>query len=134
MIMSERGEKAVELFFSGCNCSQAVAGAFCGDYGVPRETFLRICSTFGGGMRRKEVCGAVTGALMVLGLKYGPDRPDDKEGKEAINAKTAEFMAEFQKRHNSYLCRDLLSGDARWRDVCGGFVAGAVSLLEEFGA
>ncbi len=130
--MAKRQENAVELFFSGCNCCQAVAGVFCGDYGVPRETILRLGSAFGGGMRRKEVCGAVTGALMALGMKYGPDRPDDKERKEAANVKTAEFMAEFQKRYGSYLCRELL-GDAYWRDVCGGFVAGAVSLLEEFG-
>lgn len=130
--MEERGKRAVELFFSGCNCCQAVAAVFCRDYGIPEETVLRIASTFGGGMRRKEVCGAVTGALMVLGMLYGPDRRENTEAKEAANGKTIAFMAEFERRHGSYLCRDLLK-DAYWKDVCGDYVAGAVSLLEEFG-
>lgn len=131
--MDEKQEKAVDLFFTGCNCCQAVALAFCEAYGISEETMMRIGSTFGGGMRRKEVCGAVAGALVILGLKYGPSRRDDREGKETANARTVEFMTEFEKRHGSYLCRDLLK-DSYWRDVCGGFVAGAVSLLEEFDA
>lgn len=130
--MNEKQEKAVELFFAGCNCCQAVASVFCDKYGIPQETVLRLGSTFGGGMRRKEVCGAVTGALMALGMKYGPTLPGDRETKAAVEAKTKEFMDEYEKRHGSYLCRDLL-GDKYWKDVCGGFVAEAIALAEEFG-
>lgn len=130
--MNERQKKAVELFFSGCNCCQAVAAVFCEKYDIPQTTVLRLGAAFGGGMRRKEVCGAVSGALMALGMKFGQDRVDDKEARALADAKTAEFMNEYEKRHGSYLCRDLLA-DKYWRNVCDGFVAGAVELAEEFG-
>ncbi len=130
--MDEKQQKAIDQFFNGFNCCQAVASAFASKYNIPEEAVLRISSPFGGGMRKKEVCGAVTGGLMALGMKYGQIRQDDKESKERINALTGEFMSEFAKRHGSYLCRDLL-GDKYWRDVCGNLVASAIALAEEFG-
>lgn len=132
--MNPRQQEAVDLFFSGCNCCQAVAAMFCADYGIPRETVLRLGSTFGGGMRKKEVCGAACGGLMALGMKYGMSAPGDKEQKEESNAKTIAFMEAFAERFGSYLCRDLLLEGQYWRDVCGKYVAESVTIAEELGA
>ena len=67
--MKNHSEKAAELFVNGCNCSQAVFGAFAEDCGIDFETALRLSSSFGGGMGRlRETCGAVTGMFMVAGL------------------------------------------------------------------
>lgn len=130
--MNEKQGRAVQLFLSGCNCCQAVAAVFCGEYGISEEIVLRMGAAFGGGMRCGEVCGAVSGALMALGMKYGQTRPDDAASKETANAKTKEFMEAFEKRHGVCRCRDLLAG-RYWKDVCGNFVADAVALLGEFG-
>ena len=66
-------EKATELHESGCNCCQAVLGACCDKWNLDPDTAYRLGAFFGGGMRRGEVCGAVTGALMALGLEYGDE-------------------------------------------------------------
>ena len=66
-------EKATELHESGCNCCQAVLGACCEKWNMDPDTAYRLGAFFGGGMRRGEVCGAVTGALMALGLEYGDE-------------------------------------------------------------
>ena len=77
--MKTHSEKAAELFCSGCNCSQAVLGAFAEDCGMDFEAALRLSSSFGGGMGRlRETCGAVTGMFMVAGLLKGYVDTDDK--------------------------------------------------------
>ena len=85
-------------------CSQAVFAAFSQDYGLSKEQALKIGACFGSGMRKAEVCGACTGALMVLGLKYG-------ESKEKSNEVCNKFLDEFKKENGSYICRDLLDCD-----------------------
>ena len=97
-------EEAVQLFESGYVCSQAVFAAFSQDYGLSKEQALKIGACFGSGMRKAEVCGACTGALMVLGLKYG-------ESKEKSNDACEKFLDEFEKENGSYICRDLLDCD-----------------------
>ena len=129
--MGENAEKAVMAHQSGCNCSQAVAATFCEKYGIAREDVMRMAAAFGGGMRRGEVCGAVTGALMVLGMKHGARDSGDKARKAEADAKTAEFMKTFQERHGSYLCRELIK--AAGRKVCPEVIAGAADILDEFG-
>ena len=70
--MGQRAIKARELFKSGCNCSQAVFLAFADRYGIDDDTALKLASSFGGGMgRSREVCGALSGALMVNGMETG---------------------------------------------------------------
>ena len=64
-------EQAVERFKSGFNCSQAVLGSYCEQFGLDCEKAYKVATGFGGGMHIDSVCGAVTGAFMVLGLKYG---------------------------------------------------------------
>ncbi len=78
-----QSERAIAYFKEGFNCSQAVFAAFAPQSGLEREMALRIAGTFGGGMGRLgEVCGAVTGALMALGLQYGCTDAQNAEGKE----------------------------------------------------
>ncbi|MBQ2665284.1 C-GCAxxG-C-C family protein [Methanobrevibacter sp.] len=97
-------EEAVQLFESGYMCSQAVFAAFSEDLGLSKEQALKIGACFGSGMRKAEVCGACTGALMVLGLKYG-------ESKQKSDEVCDKFMDEFKKENGSYICRDLLECD-----------------------
>lgn len=109
--MSKYVEKARELFLSGYNCSQAVLGAFCEELGLDFKTALMLSSSFGGGMGRlREVCGALTGAFMVAGLKKGYTSPTDKEAK-AEHYKLIQDMANsFKEENGSIICRELLEG------------------------
>ena len=129
--MSEKAEEALRLHGEGCNCCQAVVAALAGEEGLSREDAMRVGAAFGGGMRRGEVCGAVTGALMILGLKYGADAPEQQDRKADANARTIEFMKAFEERHGSYLCRELLK--ASGKKICAEVIAGASALLEERG-
>ena len=101
--MSEINE-AVKLFNSGYACSQAVFAAFSPKLGLEKNQALKIGACFGSGMRKGEVCGACTGALMVLGLKYG-------ESKAMSNEACERFLDEFKKENGSYICNDLLGCD-----------------------
>ena len=97
-------EKAESLFRSGCNCSQAVFATFAEELGLDEELAKRIACGLGGGVGRlREVCGAVTGATLVLGMKYGPD-------KTVVYEKVQAFAAEFKAEMGSIVCRELLSG------------------------
>lgn len=87
--MSYRTDRAAELFKSGFNCSQAVLGSFCEEYDVSLEAALKIACGLGSGMRSAEVCGAVSGAILVVGLKYGTY--DCEESKDICNNKTEEL-------------------------------------------
>lgn len=104
-----KADKARELFLSGLNCSQAVLCAFADELGLDLHTAQLISSSFGGGMGRlREVCGAVSGAFMVLGLKYGytdQSAPDQK----ALHYKRIQRFAEYYREENgSIICRELL--------------------------
>ena len=78
IIQTEKGQEARRLFESGYNCAQSVAGAFAEEMGLPRDTVFRLASPFGGGMgRMREVCGAVSGMMMVLGILDGYCSPTD---------------------------------------------------------
>ncbi len=106
-----RIETAASRFADGFNCSQAVLSAYAGEFGLDDDTALKIASGFGGGMgRMADTCGAVTGAFMVLGLKYG-QASSDREAKEGIYARIREFADRFQARNGSLVCRDLLGCD-----------------------
>lgn len=137
-------ERAVELFRGGCACSQAVLGAYAPDLGVKLETALRLSSGFGGGMRMAETCGAVTGALMVLGLRHAGAACSTSEGRASVNAKVIDFVARYRARRGSVACRDLLGCDistpegaaaARERNLfkttCVELVREAAQMLEE---
>lgn len=120
--MSEINESK-ELFKNGYRCSQAVFAAFSPALGLEKEKALKIGACFGSGMRKGEVCGACTGALMALGLKYGESKAKSDESCER-------FLDEFEKENGSYICNDLLGCDISTEDG----VAFAVenNLFKEF--
>lgn len=97
-------EEAVRLFENGYVCSQAVFAAFSEDFDLSKDMALKIGACFGSGMRKAEVCGACTGALMVLGLKYGEDKSKSVEACE-------NFLDDFESKNGSIICRDLLGCD-----------------------
>lgn len=106
-----RPEKAKQLFMSGYNCSQAVVGAFIDDFAIDFDTAMKLSSSFGGGMgRMREVCGAVSGAFMIAGLKCGYCDPCDKAAKSAHYALIQKIAADFKQKNGSIICRELLEG------------------------
>lgn len=102
-------ERAVALFKQGYNCSQSVFAAFSEELGMDQETALKISSSFGGGMGRlREVCGAVSGMFMVLGLKEGYTDPNDGSLKAQHYQKVQELAKKFEQENGSIVCRELL--------------------------
>ena len=141
-------EKARDLFLSGCSCSQAVFGAFAEELGLEQDTALRLASSFGGGMgKMREVCGAVSGALLVYGAVHGNSDPDDADAKKAHYARVQEFAARFKAEHETIICRELLKNIALKKEntsepeartdeyyrvrPCVRFVESAARILEE---
>ncbi len=109
--MKARSEVAVERFLSGYNCAQAVLYAFGPDLGLDAERALKVATGLGGGMGgRGEVCGAVTGGILALGLKYGRGEKEEKSVAQQAYQKTGELMAAFERVRGSCMCRTLLGG------------------------
>ena len=105
----DHGERAAELFLQGYNCAQAVAVAFCDVTGLEPEFTAKMASSFGGGMgRMREVCGAVSGMLMVAGLVYGYDTPGDDVSKKTHYALVQELAGQFRREVGSIVCREIL--------------------------
>ena len=104
-------EIASELFSKRYYCSQAVLAAFADELGMTKEQALKVGACFGGGMCKAEVCGACTGALMALGLKYGMCVDGDLDSKQRANSYTVRFLDEFARLNGSYICRELLGCD-----------------------
>ena len=99
-------QKAKSRFENGYACSQAVLSTLSPELGLDEEAAFKVAAAFGGGMMRHgEVCGAVTGALMALGLKFGSATEDDEE---AVRNASQELMRRFEKEKGSLLCRELL--------------------------
>ena len=107
----KHSEIASELFSKRYYCSQAVLAAFAEELGMTKEQALKVGACFGGGMCKAEVCGACTGALMALGLKYGMCEDSDLGSKERANSYAVRFLDEFAKQNGSYICRELLDCD-----------------------
>jgi C_GCAxxG_C_C family probable redox protein len=138
-------EKAVALFREGFNCSQAVCAAYAEHYGLNREVALRISGGFGGGIGRMgEICGAVTGAIMVIGLRYSSTNAKDKEARQKTYERVREFVENFKSRNKTICCRELINCDIstpegfkRAMDEkiiatrCPNFVRDAAEILEE---
>jgi C_GCAxxG_C_C family probable redox protein len=92
-----KAEDSEKCFAEGFNCAQSVFSPFCEDLGLDKKTALKISSGFGGGMAHmNETCGAVTGAFMALGLKYGRFIANDIDAKAKTNGLVHEFAKEFK--------------------------------------
>ena len=137
-------EKAKNYFSQQLHCSQAVLAAFAEECGITEEQALKLGSCFGGGMRKGEVCGAVTGALMALGLLYGQKKAGDAESREMSNKVNDLMMDRFKEKCGSYICNDLLGCDITTKEghqycldnklfteFCPKMVAAAVEIVEE---
>lgn len=104
-------EKAKDLFGRKFHCSQAVFAAFAEELGITEKQALKIGACLGSGMRKGEVCGACTGALLALGLRFGQADEEDIESRLKTNEVTDRFLAEFKKENGSYMCKELLGCD-----------------------
>ncbi len=105
-------EAATTAFSEHFNCSQAVLSAYAAELGLDRTAALRLATAFGGGMGRLAVtCGAVTGAFMVIGLKYGMVSAAEQTAKEKTYSLVQEFARQFKERYGALDCRNLLGCD-----------------------
>ena len=105
----DHGEKAAQLFLQGYNCAQAVAVAFCDVTGLQPAFAAKMASSFGGGMGRlREVCGAVSGMLMVAGLLYGYAVPGDDQIKKEHYQLVQHLAGQFREEVGSIVCREIL--------------------------
>jgi C_GCAxxG_C_C family probable redox protein len=107
--IDSRVKRAVDFFEQGYNCSQAVFMAYADKYGIETETAAKLATSFGGGMGRlREVCGAVSGMFLVLGMEYPFTDTKDKASKN-LNYKMVQKTANaFKAEMGSYICADLL--------------------------
>ena len=140
-----KSENAVQCFSDGFNCSQAVFSTYCEQLGLDKETALKIACSFGSGMgRMAETCGAVTGAYLLIGLKYGKYLPEDNAAKEKSFQLMKDFNEKFKELHGSLCCRDLLKYDLStpdglqyikdnglWDRICPIFIRDAAQIIEE---
>jgi len=138
-------EKTIKTFFSGLNCAQSVLSTFSEELGLDKETSYKISSSFGSGYARLgETCGAVSGALMVLGLKYGYTDKTINEKKALVFSKTQEFINKFKEKNKTISCGELLELDINteggmkkanekqlFTTLCRKVVEDAVEILEE---
>ncbi len=109
-------DNALKLFGLKFNCAQSVLASFSEELGLDEKQALKIGGCFGSGMRKGEVCGACTGALMVLGLKYGQSEIGDSESKIKSDDMCVKFLEEFAGRNGSYICNELLNCDIRTKE------------------
>ena len=138
-------EIAANKFKDGYCCSQAVLYSFADKAGISEDLALKIADGFGAGMARKqEVCGAISGSILTLGLHYGRGENESEEKHEYTYDRVRDFMARFEALHGSITCRKLLNdldlntseGQERfktenWHDACTNYVADAVRILDE---
>jgi C_GCAxxG_C_C family probable redox protein len=134
---------ANDRFAQGLNCSQAIFSAFASQFVLSDEAALKIASPFGGGIARQaEVCGALTGALMVIGLQRGNVTPVNKDETYRI---AEDFLKRFKERHGAILCRELIGYDISTSEglqaareskvfaaICPGLVEDTARSLVEF--
>lgn len=139
--MESKVDQAVDYFKSGLSCSQAMLLAYGPEYGIDKTLALKISTPFSGGMARmSQTCGAVTGAFIILGLKYAVS----KEAKEKLFALENDFSQKFKLRNKSINCKELLGYDLgnpeerkEFADkklsqtLCQKFVKDASEILEE---
>jgi C_GCAxxG_C_C family probable redox protein len=138
-----KSEKAKSIF-NDFNCAQSVLAAFSSDFGLSDEISYKIAGSFGGGLGRSgKTCGAVSGALMVLGLRYAQTKPGEAEKKEKNYEMVREFIKKFTAKNGSCVCAELLGYDIStpegakaakekglFSTVCGRVVGDAAEIVE----
>jgi len=143
-VTSEEVRKTLACFKDGFNCTQALLSTYGPQFGLDRESAVRIARAFGSGMGMGETCGVVTGALMVIGLKHAGQKVKSLFTKDRTEAITREFVARFKARNGTTVCRELLGCDVslveglktakkekHFKKRCPKFVQDAAEILEE---
>jgi len=144
----DHSEQAKELFLSGYNCAQSVLLSYAGELKFSKELAQKLAAGFGGGMgRTQETCGAVTGAIMVLGMLKGETVNNNEELKTATYGSVKDLTARFVSSFKTTRCRDLIGcdlntpeGAAQFKEkemlenVCAPCVMRAVEILQELTA
>lgn len=145
-IMETKQQQAVDTFKNNYNCAQSVLSVFAQDLGISKDNALKLSTPFGAGMMyMQETCGAVTGALMAIGLKYGKGENGTLEDKERAYDMGRHFVAEFTKSHGSTSCMKLMNGvnlstlegmkyavdNEMFSTHCANYVKGAVLIAEK---
>lgn len=131
--MTERAEQAQRLHEKGYNCAQAVACAYCDQFGLDEETAYKLAEGFGLGMGIMEVCGALSGAFLLAGQQgsAGPAHPGETK---AQTYRTTKALANaFREKNGTVLCRELKGvADGQVRRSCPGCIQDACALVEQF--
>jgi C_GCAxxG_C_C family probable redox protein len=142
----KKSETAAGYMKQGFNCAQAVIKAYSGDVGLKDvEAAVKMASVLGGGIGRTgHVCGAVSGAALIIGMKFGTTDPSNAQAKELPYNKTNELLERFRAENKTILCRELVSADMRnpeelkkareagiFQQKCPLFVASAGRILED---
>ena len=140
----DRINNAENKFKQGYACSQAILSEYCELFNLEVETALKLAAGFAGGMRFGRTCGAVTGAIMVLGLKYGAQNCERPEGRMDIYDAVCEFTENFERAFGSTECENLLGcnistaeGKLKAKEenlfytICPGFIKTSAEILED---
>lgn len=132
--MSARQNHAMELHEKGYNCAQAVVCSFCKDFGVEEEEMFRIAEGFGFGMGMMEMCGALSGMMMIMGLAGSVGNPEKGPITKGRTYKTVKnHVLKFKEKNGSYLCRELKGVDTGVvLCSCPQCIRDAVALTEEY--
>ena len=143
--MTSKSDQAAELFQEGYLCSQAVVSVFTDELELDQALAHKLTTGFGGGIARTgQICGAVSGALIVIGAKAGAISNQDSEAKENTYELVRGFLDKFAAENGSTICNELLDLDMKnprdltkareeglFAEKCPVFVASAVRIIEE---
>jgi C_GCAxxG_C_C family probable redox protein len=141
----KKSEITLKTFNESYNCSQAVFTTFTDELGLDKKTACKVAGAFGGGVARNgEVCGAVTGALMAIGLKYWNEELSPADAKTEVTGIANKFIEEFKSKHKSIRCKELLDADLSTKEgrqkmkdenlhekICSKLVCDATEILEK---
>lgn len=141
----EKAELAVTTFLDGFLCSQAILSAYGPDGGLDRDLALKVAAGFGGGIGRMgQICGALTGSIMVIGLKKGAASPQDMASRQSTYNAVRELVNRFKDKNKSTMCRELLTCDISipeeyprakelklFQTLCPGYVKSAAEILDD---
>lgn len=111
-------EDPVKLFDSGFNCAESVLLALseCTALNSASDCIPRVATGFGGGMRTGNICGAVSGAVIGLGLYYGRTTSEETEKRDQTYRNVEEFVKQFQEIHGTIICKELLGIDVSTKE------------------
>lgn len=132
--MSTKTEKAIQLHKNGCNCAQAVACTFCKELGIDEQEMFKIAEGFGLGMNVMEMCGALSGMAMIIGLTNSKGNLDEgSQSKGDTYKKIRTYVQKFKEKNGSCICRELKGVETgKVLCSCPQCVADAVELTEEY--